>query len=58
MAKNTGNGTRSGAVKGRSQFENPNGTYSKRDTKTGKIIGNSETKWKGVTDEGKGKGGD
>jgi hypothetical protein len=35
MAKNTGKGHRVGAVKGRSEFKHPNGTYVKRDTKTG-----------------------
>lgn len=37
MAKNTGDGRRKGAVKGRSQTKAPNGNYVKRDTKTGKF---------------------
>jgi hypothetical protein len=40
MAKNgkSGDGHRNGAVKGRSQFEMPNGHWAKRDTTTGRII--------------------
>lgn len=39
MAKNTGNGHRNGAVKDRSQVQNPKtGDYVKRDTDTGRFI--------------------
>ena len=38
MAKNTGKGSRSGSVKGRSQTKTANGTWVKRDTTTGKFI--------------------
>lgn len=37
MAGNAGN-HRDGAVKGRSQFEGPNGNYIKRDTETGRFM--------------------
>lgn len=52
MAKNTGKGSRKGAVKDRTQFPNPNaGGHSKRDTKTGRIVENSPNKFKGVRRE-------
>ncbi len=51
MAKNTGRGHRAGAVRGRSEFKHPNGTYVKRDTKTGRIINVSRKPHKGVRDE-------
>jgi hypothetical protein len=40
MAKNApyGDGRRVGAVRGRSQFQAPNGNWVKRDTSTGRII--------------------
>ncbi|MEA5138388.1 hypothetical protein [Arcicella rigui] len=39
MATNTGNNSRKGQVKGRSQIFNPStGNYVKRDTQTGKFI--------------------
>ncbi|HEX8230440.1 MAG TPA: hypothetical protein VF826_14165 [Chloroflexia bacterium] len=39
MAKNTGTGSRKGAVKNRSQVLNPqNERYTKRDTETGQFI--------------------
>ncbi|MCC7466813.1 MAG: hypothetical protein IT261_11110 [Saprospiraceae bacterium] len=40
MAKNgkTGDGHRIGAVKGRSQFQHPNGHWIKRDKNTGRIM--------------------
>jgi hypothetical protein len=38
MAKNTGKGSRRGAVKNRSEFIHPNGTYVKRDSQTGRIM--------------------
>ena len=51
MAKNTGSGSRVGAVKGRSEFKHPNGTYVKRDTATGRILDVSDKPHKGVRDE-------
>lgn len=55
MAKNgqLGKG-RIGAVKGRTQFQAPNGNWVKRDTKTGRIMDqktNSGEKFKGVRTE-------
>lgn len=38
MAKNTGYGSRSGAVTGRSQVRTPSGTWVKRDTSSGKFL--------------------
>lgn len=39
MAKNTGDGFRRGAVRGRSQTHNPvTDTWTKRDTETGRFI--------------------
>ena len=43
MAKNTGNGSRRGAVKNRSEFKHPNGTHVKRNTQTGRIMNVSRT---------------
>ena len=51
MAKNNGNGSRRGAVKGRSEFKHPNGSYVKRDTQTGRIMNVSKSPHKGVRDE-------
>jgi hypothetical protein len=51
MAKNTGKGSRRGAVKGRSEFKHPNGTYVKRNTETGRIMNVSKNSHKGVRDE-------
>ncbi len=54
MAKNTGNGYRQGAVRGRSQTYNPNTkSYVKRDTSTGRFMdGKSDGKpFKGVRKE-------
>ncbi|WP_198155062.1 hypothetical protein [Salisediminibacterium beveridgei] len=50
MAKNTGNG-RKGSIKDRSQFETPNGNWTKRDTDTGKFIDKKDTPYKGVRKE-------
>ena len=50
-AKNTGQGHRIGAVKGRSEFKHPNGTHVKRDTNTGRIMNVSDKPHKGVRDE-------
>ncbi len=38
MAKNTGHGSRRGAVTGRSQTRMPGGTWVKRDTRTGQFM--------------------
>ncbi|OAA91242.1 hypothetical protein [Clostridium ljungdahlii] len=55
MAKNTGNGSRKGAVKGRSQTHNPKtNSWVERDTSTGKFINgktSSNKPFKGVTKE-------
>lgn len=55
MAKNTGNDTRQGAVKERSQTFNPkNNCYVKRDTTSGKFIScKKDEPFKGVTKETK-----
>lgn len=54
MAGNAGN-HRDGAVKGRSQFEGPNGNYIKRDTETGRFMDQKTSggKFKGVRMEKK-----
>lgn len=51
MAKNTGKGHRVGAVKNRSEFKHPNGTFVKRDSRTGRIMDVSDKPHKGVSDE-------
>lgn len=55
MAKNGQPGKgRIGAVKGRTQFQAPNGNWAKRDAKTGRIMDqktSSSDKFKGVTTE-------
>lgn len=51
MAKNTGHGHRIGAVRNRSEFQHPNGTYVKRDTTTGQFMNVSDRPHKGVRDE-------
>ncbi|MGG3546250.1 hypothetical protein [Bacillus paranthracis] len=55
MAKNGEPGKgRIGAVKGRSQFQTPNGNWAKRDTTTGQILDqktSSQTPFKGVRKE-------
>lgn len=38
MAKNTGSGHRNGSVTDRTQVQNPNGNWVKRDTDSGKFI--------------------
>lgn len=50
MAKNTGNGSRRGAVKQRSEFQVGN-TWFKRDTTTGRILNGSDHQHKGVRNE-------
>lgn len=54
MAKNTGEGFRRGAVRKRSQVENPvTETYAKRDKETGQFLDNKadDKKFKGVRRE-------
>lgn len=51
MAKNTGDGSRKGAIKGRAQLLNPvTGRYVKIDTDTGRIIDEKMTEgpYKGI----------
>lgn len=46
------NGARKGAVKNRSQFQNPvTKLFSKRNTENGQIMDNSKNKFKGVRKE-------
>ena len=50
MGKNNGNGSRTGAVKDRSQSFNPRTKqYVKRNTTTGKIMSTKSTPYKGVS---------
>lgn len=54
MATNTGNGSRHGAVKGRTQFEGPNGNYIKRNSGNGQFMDQKTSdgsKFKGVPKE-------
>lgn len=54
MARNTGDGYRNGAVKGKSQFQTPSGNWAKRDDDTGKIVDVKtvdKTPFKGVRKE-------
>lgn len=53
MAKNTGDGYRIGAVKGRSQTQAPSGNDVKRDTSTGRFVDQKQdgTPFKGVRKE-------
>jgi hypothetical protein len=51
MAMNTGKGSRRGAVKNRSEFKHPNGTYVKRNSQSGRIMNVSKNPHKGVRDE-------
>ena len=54
MATNPPNdNSRKGVVKGRSQFEGPNGNWIKRNTETGRFLEQKETggKFKGVRKE-------
>lgn len=54
MAKNTGDNTRKGAVKDRTQcFNEKTGQYIKRDATTGKFLSSSNNMYKGVTNENK-----
>mgnify|MGYP000979502123 CR=1 FL=1 len=51
MAKNTGAGHRNGAVRHRSEFQRPDGSWVKRDTTTGQFLNVSDHPHKGVRDE-------
>lgn len=54
VAKNTGDGYRKGAVRSRSQFENPKtGLHYKRDADTGRIVSGKKSggRYKGVSRE-------
>ncbi len=53
MAKNTGRGSRSGAVTGRSQTRSTSGTWIKRNTSTGRFVDMKKTggSFKGVRKE-------
>jgi len=52
MGKNTGDGKRNGQIKERSQVYNEyNGMYVKRDTKTGKFISQKDSPYKGIRKE-------
>lgn len=53
MAKNTGRGSRVGAVKSRSQTQTPSGTWVKRDTSTGRFVEAKKTggDFKGIRKE-------
>ncbi|WP_269515826.1 DNA-binding protein [Brevundimonas subvibrioides] len=59
MAKNTGNDFRRGAVTGRTQFQQPNGDWQKRDERTGQFMErkSSEGPFKGVAREPDGRDG-
>jgi len=59
MAKNTGNDFRCGAVTGRTQFQQPNGDWQKRDERSGQFIERkaSEGPFKGVAKEPDGRDG-
>jgi len=49
MGKNNGNGTRTGAIKGRVQtYNDRTGQFVKRDSETGKIMGAKDTPYKSV----------
>ena len=57
MGKNTGDNFRRGAVTGRTQFERPDGTYQKRDERSGHFmeVKHTEGKFKGVAMEPDGR---
>lgn len=54
MAKNTGRGSRQGAVTGRSQVRTSSGTWVKRDTSTGRFVEAKKSggSFKGIRKEG------
>lgn len=56
MARNTGEGYRTGVIAGRTQTYNPKtGKYVKRDKKTGKIISCKDTPYKNVVKDSRAK---
>ena len=57
MGKNTGDGYRQGAVKGRTQFERPDGHFQKRNEHDGRFmeVKSTEGKFKGVAREPDGR---
>ena len=57
MGKNTGQGYRQGAVKGRTQYQRDDGMWQKRDEGTGqfKEVKQSEGPFKGVAKEPDGR---
>jgi hypothetical protein len=59
MAKNTGSGYRSGAVTGRTQFQQPNGDWQKRNEVGGQFMErkSSPGPFKGVAKEPDGRDG-
>lgn len=59
MAKNTGDGYRNGSVNNRTQTQNPNGNWVKRDTDSGRFISQKQggEPFKGVAKETDGRRG-
>ena len=59
MAKNTDDGYRIGSVKGRTQFQAPNGNFVKRDAGTGRFMDQKSggQPFKGVAHEKDGRRG-
>lgn len=57
MAKNTGDGSRIGSVKDRTQTQAPNGNFVKRDTGTGRFMDQKSggNPFKGVAKEKDGR---
>ncbi|MEN5228631.1 hypothetical protein [Brevundimonas naejangsanensis] len=57
MGKNTGEGYRKGAVRGRTQFQHQNGDWQKRDEHTGEFMERKSTPgpFKGVAREPDGR---
>jgi hypothetical protein len=57
MAKNTGNGFRKGAVTARTQLQRPDGSYQKRDERTGRLMAVKQTSgpYKGIAKEPDGR---
>ena len=57
MARNTGDSHRIGSVKGRTQFERPDGHFQKRDEGNGQFmeVKQSDGKFKGVAREPDGR---
>lgn len=60
MATNSGKGSRTGSVKGRTQTKTPSGNSVKRDTTTGRFLDvktSDKTPYKGVAKESDGRRG-